>query len=86
MKVTVKQLKQLIREQVEEAMEAGRHNSLKKFVLALGDHARWFDAEDRGRAKENVTSVFVEGDQLVIVFRNGDTLEQHIRDIAKGLF
>jgi hypothetical protein len=86
MKVTVKQLKQLIREQVEEEMEASRHNDLKKFVLALGDHAGWFDASDAGRAKQNVTRVFVEDDELVIVFRNGDTLEQHIRDIARGLF
>ena len=81
MKVTVKQLKQLIREQVEEAGRANRNRSLKDFVMRLGDAQGWFDEEDRGRSVENVKDVYIDGDVLVIAFKNGDTMEPYISDL-----
>lgn len=81
MKVTVKQLKQLIREQVEEAGRAKRNRSLKDFVMKLGTAQGWFDAEDRGRSVENITDVWIDGDVLVIEFENADTMEPYISDL-----
>ena len=85
MKITVEQLKKLIREQVEEArFKSVARTPFTKYVIGLGGEHGWinnYDTTEQDTYVKNIESIFItDAGVLVIAYRNGNANEYDLFD------